>query len=499
MRNIAVYFGWIACALALASIKAPELDAPLSHGEEEGWDYIPGRSVSLYLHKEERTQKILRFCVEEKESGKSLLFSLDDPKGEGEVITFLQNCSRYIDPYGRSHVTIIATSPSLIEKVMSFFPKYSEDVLEPLARESVKKEPFSCVAAKGSENFLRISYEFPYPKIETARDLRKLWNLALIQYMTKERFSEGGLYKIESESNAYLLPSTTIECILGTGSLSEGIVQVLGEVDRIRRIGFTIEELSRAKAVFLEKIRGWQATKNFWDLEEIVTFHAEGFLKGLRPLAQAEFLHFAKPLIESITPVDIAIGLENSFSDNDRHMTLYMTETPETSATRALIEELVQAKSFLGGSPINGGAEGSSSPLASRTKSFYDLTITDYDKEIIYKIIDTMAKDNVIKLGLKRKSMERKGKKIRPVHPFRFLAHIFGDSYLRSCMQEISRSSFKWNGFIDGLSERIQEEVVRDNVVRHIPGFCEYLHRDEQEVMNYVQKRDWEGLVRFLL
>lgn len=130
---------------------------------------------------------------------------------------------------------------------------------------------------------------------------------------------------------------------------------------------------------------------------------------------------------------------------------------------------------------------------------FYQLEINDHDKDLIYKIIDTMARDNVIKLGLKRRSMERKGRKVRHVHPLRFLGHIFGDHYLHQCMREVYRSSFKWNGFIDGLKDRIKEESAKGNLLPYVPAFAKQTNRDADKIAHYIERRDWEGLVRYLL
>jgi hypothetical protein len=130
---------------------------------------------------------------------------------------------------------------------------------------------------------------------------------------------------------------------------------------------------------------------------------------------------------------------------------------------------------------------------------YYGLELTEGEKRIIYKLITTMAEKNPLMLGLEKKSLDKKGKKIHHIHPLRFLGYIFSDPHLRNSMREIKKSYFKWNAFINGLSRKMREESSHNNLAPYIDGFSEHLHIDKSRVTHYIQEREWEALVRFLL
>ena len=63
----------------------------------------------------------------------------------------------------------------------------------------------------------------------------------------------------------------------------------------------------------------------------------------------------------------------------------------------------------------------------------------------------------------------------------------------------IKRSHFKWDNFIDGFARRMKEESRNDNIIEYIPGFAELVDGDPEMIMEYIEERDWEGLVIALL
>jgi hypothetical protein len=153
------------------------------------------------------------------------------------------------------------------------------------------------------------------------------------------------------------------------------------------------------------------------------------------------------------------------------------------------------------------------SAAASSDKTFYQMqavsegsidfyqqfSLEEWEKKTISKIITTMAENNIFRLGLKKKELEKKGREINHVHPMWFIAFIVSDSNLKRCMHQIRKSGFKWDGFIDGFSRRMNEESARNNLVPHIQGFASLLNRTPEEVRFYIDNHDWEGLVRNLI
>ncbi len=137
--------------------------------------------------------------------------------------------------------------------------------------------------------------------------------------------------------------------------------------------------------------------------------------------------------------------------------------------------------------------------LFSSTEPFYEMPLLDWEMKTIHKIISSMAEKNVFQLALEKKTIEKKGKKIRHVHPLRFIGYIFGDAHLKRCMHEIKKSFFKWHSFIEGFSDKMKEEHRDDNLERYVPGFAESLGVSSTKVMQYIDDKDWEELVKFLL
>jgi hypothetical protein len=127
------------------------------------------------------------------------------------------------------------------------------------------------------------------------------------------------------------------------------------------------------------------------------------------------------------------------------------------------------------------------------------LTISQEDKIIIGRLLMTMAENNIFKLLMEKKRLEKWGDDINHVHPVRFLGTVFTDPRLIYCMREIKRSSFKWDSFVEGFSERMREEAGRNNLVRYVEGFAEAIGRDAKDLYVYFENADFEGLVKHLL
>lgn len=127
------------------------------------------------------------------------------------------------------------------------------------------------------------------------------------------------------------------------------------------------------------------------------------------------------------------------------------------------------------------------------------LPISDTEKEIIGKILTTMAENNLLNLWFQRKDLETLGQQIRSVHPIRFLGTVFSNPKLVRAMHDIRQSKFKWEGFIEGFTERLKEEVNLNNVYPYLSGFAIHVNMHPQQIKKYFDERNYEGLVLFLM
>jgi hypothetical protein len=126
---------------------------------------------------------------------------------------------------------------------------------------------------------------------------------------------------------------------------------------------------------------------------------------------------------------------------------------------------------------------------------YSQLPINGEEKRIISKLVVTLAENNVFKLLFEKKKLEKLGKRINHVHPMKFLGTILGDPRLFHCLREIRKSTFKWEGFMDGLVRRMNEELSHNNIEKYIPGFAAFVHKDAKQIQDYIDRRDFEGMV----
>ncbi len=130
---------------------------------------------------------------------------------------------------------------------------------------------------------------------------------------------------------------------------------------------------------------------------------------------------------------------------------------------------------------------------------YSQLQINGEEKKIISKIIITVAENNVLKLLFEKKKLEKLGKRINHLHPLKFLGTILSDQRLHHCLREIRRSSFKWDEFMGGFVRRMNEELGHDNVKKYVPSFSSFFQANTAQLMTYIDRRDFEGMVLSLL
>lgn len=133
------------------------------------------------------------------------------------------------------------------------------------------------------------------------------------------------------------------------------------------------------------------------------------------------------------------------------------------------------------------------------THHFYALRLTSDDCHNISKLIKNMADMNLWELLKKSKDMKKLGRKIEPVHPLRFLGHIFSTHDLKKRMPKIKDSHFKWVKFTEGLCDRLSKEARNNNLNRFIPGFAQTTGCSEAMIEDFIRRHDWHGMLDYLM
>ncbi|MDN3507222.1 MAG: hypothetical protein P0S96_08350 [Simkaniaceae bacterium] len=131
--------------------------------------------------------------------------------------------------------------------------------------------------------------------------------------------------------------------------------------------------------------------------------------------------------------------------------------------------------------------------------AYESLPITLEEKQKISELLNTMAENNVFMLLFEKKHLERLGQDINHVHPMRFIGTVFSSPRLKYCMHQIRRSGFKWDGFMDGFSERFAQEQKANNINAYVPGLAEVLGVNEADMQKFINKKDFVGLINFLM
>jgi hypothetical protein len=419
-----------------------------------------------------------------------------------EVSQFFETCQDEIKGQFK-HLGVIAVGDFSKEGILGivathFSNHFPVDISKP---ESV----VSILRSKAYPN-VQLTLAYPTPKIElkTDDDLKKQWLVFFLQAVVQSRMMQllrdsGGVWLPTADSHS-LLPETfckaRAECQL------HNCLDVLGgfliAVQDIRKGGFSEEEFGTIKAKIQKSLIS--TYRRLPDSATLANYYAEQFAFGQGCPSYDFFMTKSLSLIPNFTLRDIHELVMNCLTDENRHVKFF--GPPNLAVDESKVKEVLDrfnADSFVLSLEHEGNNEDDLLPLTGSGDPYARLPITEKEAQIIWEIIDTMANKNLLQLGWIKKDMERLGQKITHVHPLRFLGTIFADPHLRECMKEVRSSYLKWNGFLDGLTGRLEEEYKRNNLLPHVSGFAATIKANPEQVRNFLQKKEWEKLVKYLL
>jgi hypothetical protein len=405
---------------------------------------------------------------------------------------------------------------------------------------------------------MRVSFPNLHSSIQSYHDLKECWKLLMLQELYQQRL-ERCSRKLQE---AYIHPHPRFfypvnGYTFSSEEVSENLLSYLfWQVESIRNEGFSEEEFYWSKRMLLNQLHYLASSAALPDHAFLTSYYADQFLLGDRCPSHEPFLAASIQLVEEIKSDDLLPHIDSFLAEKNRSVrVVYPKLTLAQGLTKEQIEKMItrigSLASFYHGSEISEDEfwtldaknQASSAPKATKTlkprkgsersspsflvakedepaqpsrfagnapvvqiaytpgptEHFYQLPLNDKEKRIINTIISTMAEKNIIQLALEKRTMEKKGKKVHHVHPMRFIGHIFSTPELKKGMGKIVKSSFKWDAFVDGFSKRMKEEHSYNNLHRHIPGFCQEVGANPDEVAKFIDKRDWEGLVKSLI
>lgn len=125
--------------------------------------------------------------------------------------------------------------------------------------------------------------------------------------------------------------------------------------------------------------------------------------------------------------------------------------------------------------------------------------IDPIDQNNITKLITRLGNWGVGRLLWHIKEMNRLGDEIRHIHPLCFLSFIYSQPELATCMKSINSNYFKRKEFISGLSEKMELEANKENLLPYVKNFSEKIGCDRwEEISIFLDRRDWAGLLAYL-
>lgn len=453
-------------------------------------------------------------------------------------------------------IAVVAVGDFELKQMEKWIEKHFGDVV--LSKANGAHVCSSQIQIGFDEAISKVGVSLSYPNIRTSintyEDLKQIWKVLLLQELFQQRMERCSKNLDEDWVHPhprFIYPVSGYT--FSSEEASENLLSfLLWQVEAVREDGFFEDEFYITKRKLINQLQYLSFNATAPDDAFLASYYADQFLLSDRCLKFQNFLDFSANIIQEIQSQDLIPCLSSFFLDENRRIkVVYPMPLHDEILTQDRVEKMISRVASLASfyrdsniseedddiwsiesidaSPVSSNADlsllsaNASIKLANDNEdgafrladnatlplsitntsgsheSFYQLPLTDKEMRFIKSIITTMADKNILQLAFEKNSLEKKGKKINHVHPMRFIGYILSTSALRNNLKTIKKSSFKWDAFIDGFSKRMKEEMSKDNVYQHIPGFAELVGSTPEHVSRYIDKKDYVGLVKSLL
>jgi hypothetical protein len=398
-----------------------------------------------------------------------------------------------------------------------------------------------------SKGILNLFYPNKSHLIVSYQDLKESWKYLLLQELFQQRME----YGLRGMEEAWVHPYRRFfHPVSGYAFVSEDKMEnllsfLLWQAEAIRNNGFFEDEFYVTKTKLVNQLQYLSFNATEPDDSFLASYYADQFLLGEQCLDSQCFLEASASLVQEMQSEEIFPCLEPFFLDSNRYIqVVYPDPAHAELLTKEGVEEIISRVQSLSSfyrdsdidedsawtldtrdedffeekNPVRAQENAAVIPCAntsqapsfrladniiqvnnSSPESFFNLPLDDKEKRFIHSIISTIADKNLVQLVFERGNLEKKGKKINQVHPLRFMGYILSQHDLKERARIIKKSSFKWDAFIDGFAKRMKEELAKNNVYQHIPGFALQVGSTPEHINPFIHKKDFEGLVRSLL
>ena len=434
------------------------------------------------------------------------IFSLDCPLDafEEELPYFVELCRESIINEAQCKLAVVAVGDFEERSLREFLGA----AFEVFSQRTIPQVQMITVNSSADTDMIDVSLSYPtaFQELKTDQDLKKLWMLYLLHSVVEERFrkivkSVDGQW-IPFEQAKYLLPYSNAVAKgrqMRSDEPGSMLSAFLVAMQEIKSSGFNDQELADAKAKLQKNLINFYHKKPNNNI--LADYLASHCAFGAGHPDYSIFMTMSFKAIAEIENTDVLSLIQGYFQDETRHVE--MTIPTSVHFTAASVQQALDQVKVDGVIFRPYQKESEKDPAQSSTYS--QLTMTDEEAKMIYKIIDTVGNTFWAKLIFKRGELQDLGIKVQHVHPFKFLETVLTDPHLKKSMEYIEESTPKWGGFLDGSGNapgfvaKCNREADRNNFAPHIVGFCQVVKANPEQVRTFVEKREWGNLVKFLI
>ncbi|MBM3193246.1 MAG: hypothetical protein FJZ59_03320 [Chlamydiae bacterium] len=127
------------------------------------------------------------------------------------------------------------------------------------------------------------------------------------------------------------------------------------------------------------------------------------------------------------------------------------------------------------------------------------VNVSDNEGKAIEEIVTTLGTHSLVSLGFKKAHLKELGQGLKGIGCLHFLGYIFKHKELRAHMKTIQKSSFKWNGFMEGLKPGFERSLKSSELLQELPSFAALTKVDHEKLLAKAKESNWDEFVGILV
>ena len=141
---------------------------------------------------------------------------------------------------------------------------------------------------------------------------------------------------------------------------------------------------------------------------------------------------------------------------------------------------------------------GSTDQISKEPRS-YELGISHDQLDDLYYALTSLAYHSFSAILVERVQLQEAMVRVDEVHPLHFMAAVFRDSKLITCIHLIREKQWLWRHFFIRVKRTLDEEMERDNIrPEYVQDFCDELNLECDTVLNHIIEQNWDWLIEHL-